>query len=304
MQASYTQAKESLKTINDYIRFGLSQAAANPLHYGHGTDNALDDMIELVLGSLSLPFDCDASLLQTRLIPDEKAYISQQLYKRIVERVPVPYLTHRAYFAGLKFYVDERVLIPRSPLAELIMAQFSPWIKEERVHRILDLCTGSGCIAIACCEAFPEATVEGADISIDALAVAEINRQAHGVEGVLTLVQSDGFNDIPRAGYDIIVSNPPYVGEEEMRTLPAEYRHEPRLALEAEDQGLALVKRILKQAYHYLNDGGILVVEVGYSEEALIAAYPQVAFTWLDFNAGGQGVFMLTKEQLKRYQLC
>ena len=295
---------QDLKTIVDFLRFGLSRANAANLTYGHGTDNAWDDLLALILGSLSLPFDLDPMLYHARLTVGEKEDLYRQLIKRIDERVPVPYLTNTAYFCELPFYVDERVLIPRSPLAELIRQRFSPWINEDDVHRVLDLCTGSGCIAIACCFAFPEALTDAVDISPEALLVAEINRQRHQVMDVLTLIESDCFSRVPSHQYDIIVSNPPYVGRAEMQTLPEEYKHEPTLALLAPNDGLAIVEKILSQAHAYLSDHGILVVEVGNSEQALQEAFPQVPFTWLEFEQGGQGVFLLTKQQLNEHFGC
>jgi ribosomal protein L3 glutamine methyltransferase len=243
----------------------------------------------------------DPLLLQALLTNDEKERLCQQLERRIISRVPVPYLTHQAYFCDLTFYVDERVLIPRSPIAELIQQQFAPWVDAESVTRVLDLCTGSGCIAIACCYAFPEALVDAVDISKEALEVAEINRQRHELQDVLTLIESDCFAEVPLTTYDIIVSNPPYVSGDEMQTLPDEYSHEPRLALEATNHGLAIVENILFTAHRYLSPEGILIVEVGNSEEALMEAYPEVPFTWLDFEKGGHGVFLLTHQQIKDY---
>lgn len=289
---------DELITILDFLRFSLSCAIEAQLYYGHGTDNAWDDMRSLILRSLSLPYDADLMLLNARLTTTERKHLCQQLEKRIHQRVPVPYLIKEAYFYDLPFYVDERVLIPRSPIAELIHEQFSPWIEEDSVHNILDLCTGSGCIAIACCYAFPEAQVDAVDISSEALAVAEINKERLEVEDQLTLIESDCFNQVPAKQYDIIVSNPPYVGKEEMQTLPDEYRHEPVLALETSKNGLAIVEKILKSASAYLSDHGILVVEVGNSDEALCEAYPLVPFTWLEMSQGGHGVFLLTKQQL------
>ena len=303
MSDSYAVSTQQFHTILDFFRFGLSRAYAESLFYGHGTDNAWDDILTLLLRSLSLPVDTDPLLFQAQLTPDEKKILCRQLERRICDRIPVPYLTNEAYFCELPFYVDERVLIPRSPIGELIMNQFSPWIAADDVQRVLDLCTGSGCIAIACAYAFPEALVDAVDISPDALAVAERNRASHGVDDDVTLIQSDCFDAVPKASYDIIVSNPPYVPYDEMQELPAEYGHEPLLALEAAQQGLAIVHAILSKAYDYLSDYGILVVEVGHSEQALIDAYPQVPFTWLDFEKGGQGVFVLTRQQLKEYGL-
>lgn len=292
---------EELSTVLDFLRFSLSCAINANLYYGHGTDNAWDDMRSLILRSLSLPYDIDSSLLHGRLTGSEKKHLCQQLEKRINQRVPVPYLIKEAYFCDLPFYVDERVLIPRSPIAELIKNEFSPWIEAEQVHRVLDLCTGSGCIAIACCYAFPEAQVDAVDISAQALAVAAINREQLGVEEQLNLIESDCFAKVPKVSYDLIVSNPPYVGKEEMQTLPDEFRHEPVLALETGNNGLAIVETILHQAGNYLSEHGILVVEVGNSEEILCDAYPHVPFTWLEMSEGGQGIFLLTKQQLDEY---
>ncbi len=299
MTDSYVIATREFQSVNDFLRFGLSRARAASLHYGHGTDNAWDDILTLVLGTLSLPFDVEPSLLDARLTPDEKELLCHQLAQRIIGRIPVPYLTHEAYFCGLSFYVDERVLIPRSPIAELINQQFSPWVDESRVNRILDLCTGSACIAIACCYAFPDARVDAVDISPDALVVADINREKHGLQDQLTLIESDCFHAVPAVKYDIIVSNPPYVGANEMQLLPDEYNHEPVLALETGNNGLVIVDVILRRAFDYLSEEGILVVEVGNSEQELVEAYPNIPFTWLDFEHGGQGVFLLTAQQLK-----
>lgn len=301
MTDSYISETFHFETIIDFLRFGITQALASELYYGHGTDNAWDDIFSLILGSLSLPLDCDPQFYQARLSAAEKQLLAERLSQRIIDKLPVPYLTNKAYFCGLSFYVDERVLIPRSPIAELIQQQFSPWIEADKVERILDLCTGSACIAIACCEAFPHVLVDAVDISPKALEVASINRLHYGLEEILTLIESDCWQNVPDVRYDLIVANPPYVGHEEMQTLPEEYLHEPRLALETSNNGLAIVEKILANAHDYLNERGILVVEVGNSEEALIEAYPQVPFIWLDFERGGQGVFLLTRQQLLEY---
>ena len=301
MRSYILKETEELATILDFLRFSVSCAIKSNLYYGHGTDNATDDMHSLILRSLSLPYEVDLNWLNARLTTSEKKYLCQQLEKRINQRVPVPYLIKEAYFCDLPFYVDERVLIPRSPIAELIQNEFSPWISASNVHRILDLCTGSGCIAIACCYAFPEAQVDAADISSEALTVAAINREQLGVEEQLTLIESDCFTKVPQVDYDLIVSNPPYVSKEEMQTLPDEFRHEPVLALETGNHGLTVVETILKNARFYLSEQGILVVEVGNSEEALCEAYSHVPFTWLEMSHGGKGVFLLTKQQLDEY---
>lgn len=301
MSSYLIKETEELVTILDFLRFSLSCAVDAHLYYGHGTDNAWDDMRSLILRSLALPHDIDPVLFNARLTSSEKKQLCQQLDKRINQRVPVPYLIKEAYFCDLPFYVDERVLIPRSPIAELINDHFSPWIEEEQVTRILDLCTGSGCIAIACCYAFPEAMVDAVDISSEALAVAAMNREGLEVEDQLTLIESDCFAKVPQVKYDVIVSNPPYVSKDEMQTLPDEYRHEPVLALETTNNGLTIVEKILKSAHAYLSEHGILIVEVGNSEEALCDAYPHVPFTWLEMSHGGQGIFLLTKQQLDDY---
>lgn len=301
MLTDYETASHALVSILDFFRFGLTEANRHPLYYGHGTDNAWDDIYSLVVETLALPYQFDNVLWQARLTEPEKKTLVHRLFRRIHERIPVPYLTNKAHFCNLEFYVDERVLIPRSPISELIQQQFSPWISPEQVTHILDLCTGSGCIAIACCDAFPDAFVDAVDISKEALQVAEINKAQYQLTDELCLIESDCFSNVPPKSYDIIVSNPPYVGVEEMQTLPDEYHHEPTLALETAENGLAIVEKILKSAHHYLSKHGILIVEVGNSEDALLEVYPEVPFTWLDFEHGGQGVFLLTYSQLKEY---
>lgn len=301
MSDLYTTATQSFKTITDFLRFGLSKAQEANLYYGHGTDNAWDDIYALTMSALHLPFDCSEALWQGCLSADEKRVLVKLYSDRIESHIPVPYLTKEAHFAGMTFYVDERVLIPRSPIAELIDTQFMPWVNPDNVERILDLCTGSACIAIACCDAFPDAAVDAVDISPDALEVAFINRERHGLQDQLTLIQSDCYANVPKTQYDIIVSNPPYVSNVEMQGLPQEYRHEPTLALEAADNGLAIVDKILRQACDYLSDEGVLIVEVGNTEEAMIEAYPNLNVTWLEFEHGGQGVFLVTREVLAAY---
>ncbi len=271
------------------------------LFYGHGTDNAWDEAVSLVFHVLQLPFDATEEKLQRVLTLEEINKVEALVNERITTKKPLPYLLKEAYFFGLPFYIDERVIIPRSPIAELIEAQFSPCLEPNKVHRILDLCTGSGCIAIACACAFEAAKVDAVDIDADALAVAEINCKTLEAEGQVELIQSDLFTNLTGRCYDLIVSNPPYVSSEEMQTLPAEYLHEPRHSLETEDEGLMLAIKILQQAPQFLNDRGILVVEVGSSWEALEQRFPEVPFLWLEFEFGGEGVFLLTKEQLLEF---
>jgi ribosomal protein L3 glutamine methyltransferase len=260
--------------------------------------------MQLILHCLHLPVtEYPEQFIDCRLTHDEKEHILKLVQQRIEKRTPLPYLTNEAWFAGLAFYVDGRVLIPRSPFAELIGDHFQPWLTEpDNVFEILDLCTGSACIAIACAEAFPEAAVDAIDISADAIEVANINIKKYEIEDQVTAIQSDLWQQCPNKKYDLIVSNPPYVGNAEMQTLPDEYRHEPELALEAADNGLAIVEQILLQAADYLSEQGILVVEVGNSDYAVMEKWPDIAFTWLDFENGGHGVFMLDHAQCIEFQ--
>lgn len=270
------------------------------LHYGHGTDSARDDAAALLWHVMQLPLPVSAALYRRRVPPRALGALDELLQRRIRERIPVVYLTQRCWFAGLPMYVDARVLIPRSPIAELIERRFQPWIEPTRVRRVLDLGTGSGCIAIACARAFARCRVDAADISTDALAVARINIRRHRLSARVRALRSDHFAGLGGASYDIIVSNPPYVGRRQIEGLPAEYRHEPRLALAAGADGLDSARIILRDAAAHLNPGGILIVEVGNSETALRRAYPRLPFTWLAFERGGGGVFMLEREQLQQ----
>lgn len=268
--------------------------------YGHGTDNARDEAVALAFHVMKLPHDSPPGVLARRVSPAQRQRFEALLDRRIQERMPLAYLTHESWFAGLKLHVDERVLVPRSAIAELIERRFEPWADPRRVRRILDMGTGSGCIALACARAFPRARVDASDIDEAALEVAAINRRRLRLTKRVRLVKSDHFAALSRSSYDIIVSNPPYVGEREMRGLPREYRHEPRHALASGREGLDSVGIILRQAARHLRPLGLLVVEVGNTERALMRAYPRVPFTWLDFERGGGGVFLLTREQLQR----
>jgi ribosomal protein L3 glutamine methyltransferase len=292
-----------LVTLRDLIRWGTSQFNAADLSFVQGMPTAIDEAVYLCLSALHLPPDFSVEYFDCVLTMDERLHVLSMFQQRIEQHKPAAYITNEAWFAGLSFYVDERVLIPRSPIAEMIHQQFSLWIDPDQVNNILDLCTGSGCIAIACAYAFDHAKVDASDISADALAVAEVNRRDHGLEDRLQLFESDLFESIPDERYDIIVSNPPYVSLQEMAELPAEFQFEPGAsALAAGEAGMDIVLPMLIQARDYLTDDGILVVEVGYSKPALEGLLPEVPFFWVDFEHGGEGVFVLTANQLEAYQ--
>ncbi len=291
-----------LTSIRDWVRWGASRFAEAGLFFGHGTDNAFDESLALVLHALHLDHSLPRDFLDTRLTRKEKEQVLGYLRQRLNEHVPAAYITHEAHFAGLSFYVNENVLVPRSPIAELIEAGFEPWLQADDELQILDLCTGSGCIAIACAHYLPHARVDASDISPSALEVASVNIERHQLQEQVALYRSDLFDELPGRQYDLIVSNPPYVSTEEMQTLPEEFQHEPALGLEAGEDGMDIAARILQEGRRFLKPGGIMIVEVGDSMEYLLARYPQVPFLWLDFERGGHGVFLLTAEQLQQYQ--
>ena len=287
-----------LETLRDFIRWGTSEFKAAGLYFGHGTDNAWDEAEHLVLHAVHLTPPLDSEWLGARLTLVERERVLEILRRRVDERIPASYITGRAWFAGLPFAVDERVLVPRSPIAELIQKQFAPWLDHEPGN-ILDLCTGSGCIGIACAYAFPNAAVQLSDISFDALAVAEENIQQHNLQDRVFAIQSDLFENLRGQQFDLIVSNPPYVDEEDLASMPDEYRAEPPIGLGSGKDGLDFTRRLLAEAGDHLTDNGLLVVEVGNSWVALEQAYPQLPLTWVEFERGGHGVFVLRKSDLQ-----
>ena len=284
-------------TIEQLIHQIANRFEKASLFYGHGTNNSFDEACALVFHVLNLSFDVESEQLSKKVTEVDLEKILNLCGRRIKERIPLSYLTNEIYFAGLKFYIDERSIIPRSPFAELIENKFMPWAQPENVKNILDLCTGSGCMAIACAKFFPNAVIDAVDISKDALEVAKINVEMHNVKNQVHLIDSDLFNNLKNKKYDLIISNPPYVGSEEMKALPKEYIYEPKLALQANDDGLEIVARILKQSKDYLKDQGVLIVEVGNSQELLEQRFPKIPFIWLEFEYGGEGVFLLTPDK-------
>ena len=298
------EAVEDLHSILDIVRWAVSRFNDAGLYYGHGTDNPWDEAVSLVLQILHLPQDMPAQtseqLFHARLTRSEKKKLVDLVMRRVTERIPLAYLTHQAWFCGLPFYVDERVLVPRSPYGELISNSFSSWLEDEPVS-ILDLCTGSGCIAIALAYAFAQAQVDAVDISDDALAVAELNINEHDLAHRVFPLKSDLFTALAGQQYDLIVSNPPYVDAEDMADLPEEFQHEPQLGLAAGDDGLELVRLILQQAPAHLTDNGWLFVEVGNSQVHVQEQYPELELDWVEFEHGGHGVFAVSKAALLRY---
>lgn len=290
-------ALRNLLTIRDFLRWAVSSFNRADIFYGHGTDNAWDEALLLVNHVLALPPDGDQRFLDARLTTSEKEHILNLVERRVNERIPVPYLTGEAWFAGLSFLVDQRVLIPRSPIAELIEQRFEPWLLQAP-ESILDLCAGSGCIGIACAYAFPDSNVDLSDISGEALLVADSNIYRHNLEHRVACYESDLFSGLAGKTYDLIVSNPPYVDEEDLNAMPREFHHEPEIGLASGVDGLDFTRRLLKEAARHLNEEGVLVIEVGNSRHALEEAFPRLPFTWLEFERGGEGVFLLRREDL------
>ncbi len=296
---------DEIITIRDWIRLAVSRFEASDVFYGHGTDNAYDEAVWLIMSALHLPMDTLDNFLDARLTTTERTKLASFIEQRITKHTPTAYLVKEAWLQGLKFYVDERVLIPRSFIAELLNTDLSPWIEfPEMVESAADICTGSGCLGVLLASVFPNAAIDVIDISQDAIDVANINIANYGLEDQITAIKSDMFNVLRDENnvckkYDVIISNPPYVDAPSMAALPAEYQNEPQLALGSGLAGLDHTHTILREAANYLSDDGILIVEIGHNREALEATYPNIVFTWLEVSSGNEFVFLLTKSQLQ-----
>lgn len=295
----FTQAKSQLHTIRDLLRFAVSQFNKAELFFGHGSANAYDEAVYLILHTLHLPLEQLAPFIDARLTSDEQAQVLGIIERRISEKKPAAYLTNEAWLGDYNFYVDERVIVPRSFIAELLQTQLEPWVTEpDSIRSAMDLCTGSGCLAILMAHAFENATIDAVDISTDALAVANKNVGNYQLQDRIQLIESDLFDKISGHRYDLIISNPPYVNAESMEKLPKEYIHEPKNALESGDDGLDATRIILRDAANYLSDDGLLIVEIGHNRDYLEQAYPKTPFTWLETSAGDEYVFLLHRDQL------
>lgn len=295
----FSEASASLKTVRDCLRFAVSRFNGAELFFGHGSENAYDEAAYLILHTLNLPLDRLDPFLDARLTQSELYDVLDIIERRTEQRIPAAYLTNQAWLGDMSFYVDERVIVPRSFIAELLRDQLFPWVENpEEVGTVLDMCTGSGCLAILAAHAFPNAHVDAIDLSADALDVAQYNVSDYGLEDRITLIESDMFAKLQGKKYDLIISNPPYVDAESVAALPQEYKYEPEQALGSGTDGLNATRVILEQAAEHLNDNGILVVEIGHNRDALEAAFPKLPFTWLDVSAGNEFVFLLHRNDL------
>ena len=293
-----TQAQAPFRTIRDFLRYAVSQFNQSNLFFGHGSTSAYDEAAYLILSTLHLPLEQLDPFLDASLTDSECEQVLNIISRRIHDKIPAAYLTQEAWLGDYNFYVDERVIVPRSFIAELIPSQLSPWIIDpNQIQSVLDLCTGSGCLAILLALSFEQAKIDASDISSDALAVAQTNVTNYGLDDRIQLIQADLFTSIPKHRYDLIISNPPYVNAESMATLPAEYRHEPNLALASGESGLDAARTILRNAKQYLADDGLLIVEIGHNRDRLEDAFPQTPFTWLETSAGDEFVFLLKRDQ-------
>ncbi len=297
----FEQAQNELSTLRDLMRFAVSRFTEANLFFGHGSDNAWDEAAYLLLHSLNLPLDRLDPFMDARLTRAERTTALEIIRRRITERLPAAYLTKEAWLGDFRFYVDERVIVPRSHIAELLSEQLNPWVNDPwAVERVLDMCTGSGCLAILAAEAFPEAAVDAVDLSPDALAVARINVDNYDLRERVRLIPSDAFSAIPGEKYDVIISNPPYVNAKSMAALPDEYRREPEMALASGEDGLDFARVLLTEAAQHLTPEGILVVEIGHNKDEVERAFPRLSFVWLDTSAGDRFVFMLRRKDLIR----
>jgi ribosomal protein L3 glutamine methyltransferase len=295
----FSAASQSLHTVRDYLRFAVSRFYQAKLFFGHGSNDAYDEAVYLILHTLHLPVDTLAPFLDAQLTMSERSEVLSIIQRRVEQRIPAAYLTHEAFLGEYSFYVDERVIVPRSFIAELLRQRLSPWIAEpDNIGHVLDMCTGSGCLAILCADAFPNAQVDAVDLSADALMVAKRNVADYELAERINLIESDLFTQLPGRKYDLIISNPPYVDAESVTALPPEYLHEPKLSLGSGSDGLDATRVILAQAAEHLSDNGILIVEIGHNRDVIEAAYPTLPFTWLDVTAGDQFVFMLHRNDL------
>lgn len=295
----FDQAAVQLSTVRDLLRFAVSRFTEAGLSFGHGSDNAYDEAVYLILHTLKLPLDRLEPFLDARLVDEEIRQVLDVLARRVNLRTPAAYLTREAWLGEYRFYVDERVIVPRSFIAELLPEALEPWIEyPELVHRALDMCTGSGCLAVLLADLYPDADVDAVDLSADALAVAQINVEQYGLQARIELIQSDLFSALAGRKYDLIISNPPYVDAPSVAALPEEYLREPALALGSGEDGLDATREILRRAPAHLSEHGVLVVEIGHNREALEASFPELPFTWLPTASGDGFVFLLTRDEL------
>lgn len=295
----YSEANSSLKTLRDCLRFAISRFNEAELFFGHGTDDAFDEAAYLILHTLHLPLDRLDPFLDARLTQAEIYAVIDIIEKRVEQRIPAAYLTNQAWLGDLSFYVDERVIVPRSFIAELLRESLAPWVEDpESVGEVLDMCTGSGCLAILAAHSFPNAHIDAVDLSADALDVAQYNVTDYLLDDRISLIESNLFAGLTGKRYDVIISNPPYVNAPSVAALPQEYKHEPELALGSGEDGLDATRVILAKAAEHLNPNGILVVEIGHNHDAVEAAFPKLPFMWLEVSAGDQHVFMLRREDL------
>ncbi|MDO9010509.1 MAG: 50S ribosomal protein L3 N(5)-glutamine methyltransferase [Gallionella sp.] len=299
MKNYFSAGTQSLHTVRDCLRFAVSRFYQAKLFFGHGSADAYDEAVYLILHTLHLPIDTLAPFLDAQLTDSELGEVLNIIQRRVEQRIPAAYLTHEAFLGEYRFYVDERVIVPRSFISELLRSQLSPWIAEpEAIASVLDLCTGSACLAILAADSFPNAQIDAVDLSPDALAVAARNVSDYELGARVNLIESDLFTKLTGRQYDLIISNPPYVDAESVASLPQEYLHEPKLSLGSGNDGLDATRTILKHAAEHLTDNGILIVEIGHNRDVLEAAYPHLPFTWLDVAAGDQFVFMLHRNDL------